>query len=549
MASIQGIYVALFNRPADPGGLQYWNQVTGNGRDLSKIVDLQSTPEYQTRFIGQTNTQVVSSIYKSLFNRDAEPGGLAFFVDALTTGRATINSIAINILDAAVGADKTLIDLKISAADLFTTHLDTSAELAAYDAAAIPAARAYLSGVLTSLPTVAQVDAAIAGIVSSHGTGTGPGTGGVPGQTFTLTAGTDNFLPTATDAAFKTTPNDDTFRANVTPNSLTSADTIDAGDGNDTLNALYTIGTTVKPVLTNLENVFVTATGATTLALDLTDSNGVTAVWNKGSSGAFLASNLKLTTAFGLTGNITENTAVNYAGATGTEDKGTLALREATQNTATKFVSVGFIEHLTVAQSDDPATAGNTSTVAGLITTARTIDVTGEGSLNLGGAASVFTQLTNLDASHHKGDMTFTVNVGAAPNQPLTILPSAEGINTITLKAANALPDTIQFTADNVSTVGKLTTVVNFNQNAEDKLDLKAFALGADTTVGSTGATLTGDTAGFFTGTNRVVLNDATDTIYVDVNKDGNFSAATDLAIRITGVTAAGFTAADLVLA
>src|SRR6476646_9000667 len=125
MASIQGIYVALFNRPADPGGLQYWNQVTGNGRDLSKIVDLQSTPEYQTRFIGQTNTQVVSSIYKSLFNRDAEPGGLAFFVDALTTGRATINSIAINILDAAVGADKTLIDPKISAADLFTTHLDT----------------------------------------------------------------------------------------------------------------------------------------------------------------------------------------------------------------------------------------------------------------------------------------------------------------------------------------------------------------------------------------------------------------------------------------
>ncbi|WP_406857128.1 hypothetical protein ABEG18_05690 [Alsobacter sp. KACC 23698] len=130
----------------------------------------------------------------------------------------------------------------------------------------------------------------------------------------------------------------------------------------------------------------------------------------------------------------------------------------------------------------------------------------------------------------------------------MTTLPLAEGVNASTLQAGNGLPDPIQFTADNVSTFGKLTTVVNFNQNAEDKLDLKAFALGADTTVGTTGATLTGDTAGFFTGANRVVLNDATDTIDVDVNKDGNFSAATDLAVRTTGVTAAGFTAADLVL-
>ncbi|WP_460451302.1 DUF4214 domain-containing protein [Alsobacter sp. SYSU BS001988] len=545
MANIQGVYVALFNRPADPAGLKFFSDATGGGKDLTKIGDLASTAEYQTRFTGMSNTEIVNSIYKSLYNRDAEPTGLKFFVDALTSGKQTINSIAINILDGAQGPDKTLIDLKISAADLFTSHIDTSAEIAAYNGtAAAGLGRAYLTSVLTTLPSVTQVDAAIAGIVS----GAGPKPGGTPGQTFTLTAGADNFLPTATNAAFKTTDNDDTFRANVTANTLSSADNIDAGGGHDTLNALYTVATAVTPVLTNLEDVFVQALGAP-VTFNLTDSPSVSTLWNKSSNGAFTGTGMKLGIDAGLTGVISENAVFSYAGATGTEDKATLQVREATFVTATKTVAITAIEHLTLQQSDNPDTGPNISNIAGLVSNARSIDVTGEGTFSLGGAASNFAALTKFDASHHKGDLTFTVNVGTAPTQPLTILPSAEGVNTITLKAGNGLPDTIQFTTDNVSTVGKLTTVANFSQNAEDKLDLKAFALGADTTVGTTGATLTGDAAGFFTGTNRVMLNDATDTIYVDVNKDGNFSAATDLAVKITGVTAAGFTAADLVLA
>ena len=43
MATIQGIYVALFGRPADPNGLSYFNGVTKNGADLTAIGDLAST--------------------------------------------------------------------------------------------------------------------------------------------------------------------------------------------------------------------------------------------------------------------------------------------------------------------------------------------------------------------------------------------------------------------------------------------------------------------------------------------------------------------------
>ncbi len=39
MASVQGVYLALFGRPADPAGLAYWTAQSKNGTDLSKIID------------------------------------------------------------------------------------------------------------------------------------------------------------------------------------------------------------------------------------------------------------------------------------------------------------------------------------------------------------------------------------------------------------------------------------------------------------------------------------------------------------------------------
>ena len=117
MATIQGVYVALFGRPADPAGLAFFNNATGNGANLSAIGDLAATKEYTDRFAGLSSNAIVNSIYQSLFNRDAEPGGLAFFVDALTRGTLTINNIAIAILDGALGNDKTIVDAKIASAN------------------------------------------------------------------------------------------------------------------------------------------------------------------------------------------------------------------------------------------------------------------------------------------------------------------------------------------------------------------------------------------------------------------------------------------------
>lgn len=141
MSVIQGIYIALFGRPADPGGLAYWNEVTKNGADLSEMLRvLPATEEYTSRFEGQTPDQVITSIYLALFNREPDPEGLAFFKEQLASGAQNMATIAVNILQGAQGDDKADIEAKVEAAELFTASLDTEAEIEAYkgaDAAAL----------------------------------------------------------------------------------------------------------------------------------------------------------------------------------------------------------------------------------------------------------------------------------------------------------------------------------------------------------------------------------------------------------------------------
>jgi len=202
MATIQGIYVALFGRPADPTGLTYFNGVTKNGADLTAIGDLASTSEYQQRFSGQTNSQIVNSIYRSLFNRDAEADGLKFFVDGLTNGKFNIKNIAIAILDGARNTDLTIVSNKIAAANLFTAALDTTPEIEAYKGtAAAVIGRNFLANITdqaSTVPTKAGADTAVASLPVP--------TAPVPtllGQSFTQEALTGVNVNSISDPLFK----------------------------------------------------------------------------------------------------------------------------------------------------------------------------------------------------------------------------------------------------------------------------------------------------------------------------------------------------------
>ncbi|CAN7510670.1 DUF4214 domain-containing protein [Rhizobium sp. LjRoot30] len=127
MATVQGVYLALFGRPADPGGLTYFNGITASGANLAPILGtLAATAEYKSRFSGMENDRVVNEIFRSLFNRNADQAGASFFANELSSGRQTIETIAVNILDGATGADRTTADKKLAAAAAYTDALNTS---------------------------------------------------------------------------------------------------------------------------------------------------------------------------------------------------------------------------------------------------------------------------------------------------------------------------------------------------------------------------------------------------------------------------------------
>src|SRR5215217_6352533 len=191
--SVQQVYIALFGRPADPGGLAYWNQVTNIGADLSVMLKvLPGLPEYTTRFAGMDNTQIVTTIYQNLFGRAPDADGLKFFTNALAGGTQSIATIAVNILQGAQGEDKQDVQNKEQAANLFTASIDTPEELAAYNGAnAAAIAKAFLDKVDAQNPaTVEQVNQAAGQVQSGQGPNQGGGGGGGGGPTPTIEAAT-----------------------------------------------------------------------------------------------------------------------------------------------------------------------------------------------------------------------------------------------------------------------------------------------------------------------------------------------------------------------
>jgi hypothetical protein len=187
-AAIQGIYIALFGRPADPGGLAYWTEVTKGGADLSAMLSvLPNLTEYTTRFEGQTPDQVITTVYQNLFGRAPDAEGLAFFKGQLASGAQTLATIAVNIMQGAQGDDKADVDAKVGAAELFTASLDTQAEIDAYkgaDAAAL--AKKFLDTVDKDKPATPEsvekaAGAVVAGQDPTGGQAPNPGGGGTGG--------------------------------------------------------------------------------------------------------------------------------------------------------------------------------------------------------------------------------------------------------------------------------------------------------------------------------------------------------------------------------
>ena len=89
---VQDAYISYYGRPADPEGQAYWaGQTDLLGRGLDAIVGAFGTSdEFNSRYGGLTNTELVTKIYQQTLARNPDPGGLAWYVAELAAGRKDV---------------------------------------------------------------------------------------------------------------------------------------------------------------------------------------------------------------------------------------------------------------------------------------------------------------------------------------------------------------------------------------------------------------------------------------------------------------------------
>ncbi len=282
-AAVQRLYVAYFNRPADPVGLAHWEAQLGTtAATQAQLTTLANTgfsgsAEYAALYAGQSNAQIVNSLYTNLFGRSAETAGLVHWAGRLTDGTETFASIALQLTYSAQGTDATAIANKLTAATGFTTALDTAAEIIGYSGtAAAASARTWLAAVTG---VAATLTAATAGTATAVSAAVAAGTA-VTGSTFTLTTNVDN--PSSTSG-------DDIYIGDAA--STSAADQVNGGSGNDTMKIYGVLTVANIPAMTSIETLDIVtglsaadfssftkaATGVATIKIDnMAAGNGIT---------------------------------------------------------------------------------------------------------------------------------------------------------------------------------------------------------------------------------------------------------------------------------
>jgi len=129
--TVQKLYIAYYQRPADPAGLAYWSKIieVEGGDTTLAVTDFANAAESNDLYgpiNASTITTVVKAIYTALFNRTPadDDAGLQFYVDGFNVGEFTPGRIALSIFDGARGADGVALQNKLAVANLFSKVVD-----------------------------------------------------------------------------------------------------------------------------------------------------------------------------------------------------------------------------------------------------------------------------------------------------------------------------------------------------------------------------------------------------------------------------------------
>ncbi len=531
-----------------------------------------------------SNSQIVTSIFQSLYNRVPDVPGLTFFTNALTSGTLNINNIAIAIYDGAQGADLTMRNLKEAAANAFTAAIDTATEINGYSgSAAAASAVAFLAGVTSTAPTPAQIDAAVLAATTAISSGPSITMTNLLAETITGTAANET-INAVLNAA----------NPNASTGTFNTGDIVNGGGGTDTMNITVTTGGNILPAgasVSNVEIVNINQSQASATNITSASFAGVQQLWQIDTSaagGTFQNTSVGTGVTAGyrgdgqalnvsvnqLSGNavsvaldgvasgasiqIAEGTAgtvktVNVSGSVAGAGALTIDAGVATTSVNTFNVSLSSASTVSIANTPGQTQTVNFSGSTGAITT----NIFGPGVTSLtGGSGGDTLNVTNngpnqatltIDAGAGNDTINFTNTKSAAAGLS-TLIGGVGGDKFVLTGGSNLVA-----AANNADLQASLTRISDFNAS-EDSLNITGMALGARVAQNVVNAAAVG--ADLFAVTTAVAgVTAAGQHAFFQFGADtylyGNIAGAglqnTDALIQLVGVSVASLNATNLI--
>lgn len=535
--AVQRLYVAYFNRPADPVSMSVYEKLLPSDRPATQaeLQDLAETyfspsPEYNSLYAGLSNSQIVDQLYQNIFGRSAEVDGLIFWAGELASGAQTVASLALQLSFSAQGTDAAVVANRIEAANTFTTSLDTTEEITGYSGdAAAASARAWLATVGSD---DASKDAAITGVDTAVSDAINAGDGQAPSQTAVLTVGQDSFVGGAGADVIDGVTNANPGGVNVA--TLTAIDILNGGAGDDTI--ILGQGALVDAAFSNITSVEKMFTnGAVTMGVNA-NNMGLKEITTTGTGG--------LTLSAGYDRDFTYTALVNAIDSVDFQNQATGTQLRVTVDES--GVGNGIAGSITVqAEDSSGAVTGGISTLddeGTTLSSSTDATLTFDVRSNDGTSMGTYTQV-------HLGDFLTGGDTNAAVAGTNTIFVSS-GSGTDSLRggagndylsggagndsvATNGGNDTVDGGAGNDSIAGGAGHEVLGGGAGNDNITIGA---GTDNVSGGDG----NDTivaAGNFTGADTIAAGDGNDLMTMSTAMaDTNFGSVTGLdAVAVTG--------------
>lgn len=555
--TVQKIYIAFYQRPADPAGLKYWaEQINAAGGNPNAVITAFGTSPEATALYGAVTAatigNVIEAIYQAAFNRAADAAGKAYWTAAFNAGTITASSIALAVVQGATGGDDAIaIANKLQVANEFTRQVDGrdltdpyfgtgSSFNATYSGDTdAQAARDILKTVTANPATVlspSQVTEQIQNKIADAGD---PIKGQTGGQIYMLTKGLDNIPGTAgNDTIIGSIDN----AAASELNTLNALDIINGGAGIDTLKIAHGGSGTESVALGNLSNVEI-------ISIESANGSGVTV----DTSTVTGVTNLNLTKAAGdisATAGTTTDVKVDVKAATTTATINVAGGKDVAVKVA-DVVAVGntiTVGSGTAAKGNVVVEAAAKAAVNGTNITMGAIDVTGGKTISVTQKAGDASGLVagGTTTTHTQGAVTATANA-----ETTTVTIKQDAAATAASAAAVAKVDEVATVTFTKLDSGQSVTVGGLSFTASKDLTAaqvaQAFANLSATAPTPTKitapATATGDTnggdalaSGYFTGALLAKWSSAAASGST-VTFTASGAMGTDLAVSGTGAT------------